>query len=552
MNPNNVLSYFAQVGFLIVICASLPRVLGLRSPSLHHVFWRTLLALCLMLPVIEPRQPAKMVFVPAPVQAGAAAAGLPPAPRPAPAEPPFDWVRATSILLVAGILARLGWIGVGLLRLQRLRQRAVEPALGFEDLQQTIGAFAPIRWSAEATHPVTFGVVRPIVVLPYVIKSVDAAAQRAVVAHELHHVKRRDWLWTIVEEIVRSVFWFHPAMWWLISRVQLARETVVDELSILTTNARRAYLDTLLAFADDTGLRSTTAFSARRHLFHRVMLLSKEGGMSSIRVATASCVLMVALAGGSLEAVHAFPLHVAQGQIPPPPPPPPQAQTAAAYCVVAHHYLEIVQNDTTLTTDERLETIRKGIAVVDRALDIDPQYVSALAYKNVFLHLQANLTEEPRERDRLLREADSLRAEAIKLRKLGVQDPVDPSAPPPPPPPPPPGGADMVFVPKAVQHTGDASNPVRIGGDIKQPLKIRDVRLMYPPIARDAGVSGVVVVEVLIDSAGDVAEAHILRSIPLLDQAALDAVKQWRFVPTLVNGEPRAAIMTVTVNFTPQ
>ena len=109
-----------------------------------------------------------------------------------------------------------------------------------------------------------------------------------MVAHELHHVKRRDWGWVVGEELVRSVFWFHPAMWWLVSRVQLARETVVDELSILATNARRTYLDTLLAFADDSGLASSPAFSARRHLFHRVMLLSKEGEMSSIRVALGS------------------------------------------------------------------------------------------------------------------------------------------------------------------------------------------------------------------------------------------------------------------------
>jgi TonB family protein len=548
MNPANVLSYFAQVGLLIVICASLPHLLGLRSPSLQHAFWRTLLAVCLLLPVLEPRLPAEMVFVPAPVQAGATA-GLPPAPQPAPpARPPFDWVRATAIVLAAGIVIRLGWIAAGLLRLRKMRHRAAEPALGFDDLQQTIGAFAPIRWSAEASHPVTFGVVRPIVLLPYAIKSVDVAAQRAVVAHELHHVKRRDWLWTILEEILRSAFWFHPAMWWLISRVQLARETVVDELSILTTNARRAYLDTLLAFADDSALRSSPAFSARRHLFHRVMLLSKEDGMSSIRVATASCVLMIALGGGTFEAVRAFPLYGTQ--IPPPPPPAPQPQTREASFVVAHNYLEIVQNDATLTLDERLETIRKGIAATDRALDIDPQSMTALVYKNVFLRLQANLTAEPMERDRLLREADALRAEAITLRKLGVQEPVDPNRPPPPPPPP--GGDFMVFVPKPIEQAGDVSNPVRVGGDIKSPLKIRDVKPLYPPIARDAGVTGVVIVEVLIDTAGTVAQAHILRSIPLLDQAALDAVTQWRFVPVQINGEVRPVIMTVTVNFTSQ
>src|SRR5213083_650332 len=103
----------------------------------------------------------------------------------------------------------------------------------------------------------------------------------------------------MAEEVVRSLLWFHPAVWWLISRVQLARETVVDELSILTTNARRAYLDTLLAFADDTGLESSAAFSARRHLFHRVMLLSREGSMSSIRIVAASCALAAALGAGA-------------------------------------------------------------------------------------------------------------------------------------------------------------------------------------------------------------------------------------------------------------
>src|SRR4029453_2678602 len=99
------------------------------------------------------------------------------------------------------------------------------------------------------------------------------------------------WGWIFAEELIRSVFWFHPAVWWLVSRVQLARETVVDELSILVTNARRTYLDALLAFADDSTISPSPAFSARRHLFHRVMLLSKEGEMSSLRVTVGSAVL---------------------------------------------------------------------------------------------------------------------------------------------------------------------------------------------------------------------------------------------------------------------
>jgi protein TonB len=92
-------------------------------------------------------------------------------------------------------------------------------------------------------------------------------------------------------------------------------------------------------------------------------------------------------------------------------------------------------------------------------------------------------------------------------------------------------------------------DPLRVGGTIKAPSKIKDVRPVYPPIAREAGVAGVVIIEVRIGTDGRVEEGHVLKSIPLLDQAALDAVKQWEFVPTLMNGAPVPIMMTVTVNF---
>jgi protein TonB len=94
--------------------------------------------------------------------------------------------------------------------------------------------------------------------------------------------------------------------------------------------------------------------------------------------------------------------------------------------------------------------------------------------------------------------------------------------------------------------------PVRVGGNIKPPVKIRDVKPVYPQLAFDSAVQGVVIMEVMIDTAGSVATARVLRSIPLLDQAALDAVRQWQFQPTMLNGSPVPVIMTVTVNFTLQ
>jgi TonB family protein len=98
----------------------------------------------------------------------------------------------------------------------------------------------------------------------------------------------------------------------------------------------------------------------------------------------------------------------------------------------------------------------------------------------------------------------------------------------------------------------DNVSPVRVGGTIKAPQRLKHVPPVYPPIAQSARVQGVVIVEATIGTDGLVAGATVVRSIPLLDQAALDAVRQWEFAPTLLDGKPVPVIMTVTVSFTLQ
>ncbi len=103
------------------------------------------------------------------------------------------------------------------------------------------------------------------------------------------------------------------------------------------------------------------------------------------------------------------------------------------------------------------------------------------------------------------------------------------AAPPPPPPPPP--------------------APVRVGGAIATRKQIKHGDPVYPPIAQTARVQGIVILECTIGTDGRVTDVKVLRSVPLLDQAALDAVKQWTYTPTMLNGQAVAVIMTVTVNF---
>ena len=112
----------------------------------------------------------------------------------------------------------------------------------------------------------------------------------------------------------------------------------------------------------------------------------------------------------------------------------------------------------------------------------------------------------------------------------------DPLGPAPPPPTP------RVVVPPAPQ-------PVRVGSGLRPPQKIHHVAPVYPTIAQSARVSGTVILEALIAEDGSVRDVKVLRSVALLDTAAVEAVRQWRFTPTLLNGTPVQVIMTVTVTF---
>jgi periplasmic protein TonB len=114
------------------------------------------------------------------------------------------------------------------------------------------------------------------------------------------------------------------------------------------------------------------------------------------------------------------------------------------------------------------------------------------------------------------------------------------------------GGVPGGVVGGVVGGLPDAPPPVqavRVGGQIKEPKKLKNVPPAYPDIAKQARVQGVVILECTISPQGKVTDVKVLRGIPLLDEAAKEAVRQWVYTPTLLNGVPVPVIMTVTVNF---
>jgi TonB family protein len=93
---------------------------------------------------------------------------------------------------------------------------------------------------------------------------------------------------------------------------------------------------------------------------------------------------------------------------------------------------------------------------------------------------------------------------------------------------------------------------VKVGGAIKAPTKVKHVDPIYPPIAKTARVSGTVVLEATVGPDGKVIDTRVVKSVPLLDQAALDAVQQWEYTPSVQKGVAIPVVMTITINFTPK
>ena len=93
------------------------------------------------------------------------------------------------------------------------------------------------------------------------------------------------------------------------------------------------------------------------------------------------------------------------------------------------------------------------------------------------------------------------------------------------------------------------AGPVRVGLQVKEPRKIKHVPPVYPSMALSSRLEGVVILECVIDPRGRVVDVKVVRGLPLLDEAAAEAVRQWAYTPTLIDGVPTAVIMTVTVHF---
>ncbi len=304
-----VLSYALQSGLLLVVGLLLPRVIRLRHPRTLLVYWRVLLIVVLLLP-LAPLEWARQAPLPYMTLEGLQVEEVVTTALPAMVQG-LSW---QIVLLIAAGFTMLGILrlvlGLGYLnRCRRQAQPLVPTPAPVSRILEHLGLEVPFLVSDRLTAPLTYGWLRPTVLLPGSFCALSDDQQEGVACHELLHVRRRDWPITFLEELLRAVVWFHPAVWLILPRIALSREQVVDAETVRLTGKRRQYLDALwrvVCSSQHSVAAMAVPFLGRRDLVDRVAWLKKEIPMSKARIVLSILVLSISLVAVGAFGANAF------------------------------------------------------------------------------------------------------------------------------------------------------------------------------------------------------------------------------------------------------
>jgi beta-lactamase regulating signal transducer with metallopeptidase domain len=331
-DSGNFLAWMVQAFILVTAGSLLLRLFRLQHPRTELAFCHALLAVCLLLPLLQPwRHPVVEVsgtnddLTVAPPRNPGTHARLASAPAsvaakntPLPAKPAVAWGRIVRWTLLAGIALKLFWLFGGLWRIRKYRIEAM-PLYPIPESVQAAAALTHVDAvfciSTRLTGPATLGWLAPVVLLPESFLALGDEAQCGIACHELLHIQRRDWLITVIEELAGALLWFNPAIWLLLAQTRLVREQLVDAEVVRLTASREPYIDALLTIArgapvPDLGmdLAPTPLFLRRRHLTHRMHSLLQEASISRFRLVSSYTSIAAALAIAGWFTLGSFPL----------------------------------------------------------------------------------------------------------------------------------------------------------------------------------------------------------------------------------------------------
>jgi len=528
--------YSSQI-LLVVSGAAIAEVLlRMAKPTARLGYWRAIGVLCLALPLIAAgatsSPAASVTFSVIPAQDVAVQAVAKSLPTMGP---------VVLSIWACGTIAGLAWLLAGACRIRQMRRRSVPASLGpdLDDLRSALAPRAEFRWSDEVQQPVTLGIRRPLVLLPRRFDELTVDAKRAVACHELLHIERRDWLWTVLEAHVRALFWFHPAVWWLIDRMQLLREQVIDCIVVERTSTRRDYMQALMIFAESRRPAVlSSAFLRRRHLRSRLGQLVKENHMSIRRLVCTMAALTLIVGGVTMAIVRALPLEI--GAL---------AQTGAPSRMVIRlaetvpaaglRAVDVPGSSDTVYLHAMPLATWEDVSLVKIINDGNSQFGVALTFERAAASRMASATAA--HIGKPLAILLDGRVVSVSTLKTPIGDSAMIT------------GITAALAQQLVEaNLACHTNPAQCAAAVL-PVPIHQERPQYTQAALAAQIEGQVLLETTVLSDGSVGDVKVVRSLDSelgLDQEAVKALKLWTWKPGTRGSQPSSVTVQIEMTFT--
>jgi TonB family protein len=452
---------------------------------------------------------------------------------------------ALTLTWILGAVASFTVFAIGLGRLFWLASRA-QPVRSnnWTHIAAEIGRACGIRRPIallQSQHPsllVTWGLLRPKVLIPEAALAWDDERIRIVLRHELAHIRRGDWAVQLAGELLRAAYWFNPLLWIACARLRLESERACDDEVLSGGVDGPAYATHLLELAralkaEHAPRLPAPAVARSSSLERRIraMLdvhLTRKPATRSVRFLTSVALITVAVA---VAAAQTGPVKLSGTVYDSTGAPVPEATVVLSHPGSGAKH-EVKSNATgyfefvPLPADNYvLAALLPGFKKSEEAVTLSGRNLNrdvrlGLGELQETITVRATREEVAREVTPESNGSKSKEVEGPRYNRAGFQ--------------------------RALENC----KPSTTGGRVRPPSKIKDVKPVYPANLRAAGVSGQVRLQATIAVDGTVREVSVVKPVhPDLDAAAVEAVRQWLFDGTLLNCAPTEVVMNVQIDF---
>jgi len=449
------------------------------------------------------------------------------------------WVLGFSFVFVrlAAGLARLAWVSAHAKPLfDEDWMRAVLELSQFHKLARSVRL---LQCGSSLAMPLTWGILRPVIVLPSGATHWTEDRRRVVLSHELAHIARHDWLLQICAELARCFYWFHPLVWLAAARLRQESERASDDAVLRSGIAPSHYASQLLDLArtlENSGRAWSTALAiARPSNLERRFAAMLNPSLNRRHLSPKAKFLIPLLALCALVPLAALRL-------------PGQNLAGKFTGTILDPSGGAVPYATIVMTNHKANTCAPSLALPPCTVDMTTsdadgnfvfkalpagEYEMKVLKPGFATYLAPQVVLDPG-RDLAM---------TAKLNVGSINETVDVQAE---------SSAKSAAAAQALEAEAKSkATRIRIGGNVEAAKVITKVQPIYPESAKDAGVQGTVLLHAVVGMDGRPLQLQVLNSQinPDLARAAVEAVSQWRYQPTLLNGEPVEIDTTIQVKF---